>query len=121
VSSNILAMHHHCLDSADDLDMRQHLEQLQQQLKDSQELTSVYFSLLQKVAQELRRPISNLHITIQMLEESPSEVLEECDRIILENECIRAIAVLNELSNIQELLKSSRIPVLQQLLVGDAE
>jgi 2'-5' RNA ligase len=119
VSNSILALHRP-LDS-NDLDEAQKLERLQQQLQESQELTAVYFSLLQKVTQDLRRPISNLHVTIQMLGESSSEVLEDRDRAILENECIHAIAVLNELSTFQELLKSSRLSILQQLLVSDGE
>lgn len=97
------------------------IESLQQQLQESQELTAIYSALLRKVSQELRHPISNLYVAIQMLGESSSEVLSLRDRTIFENECIRAISILNEVSTFQELLQTSKVTVLQQLLSLDQE
>lgn len=95
---------------------QQEMRSLQQKMEQSQELAEVYLSLLKKFSQELRHPISNINVAIQLLKKNPHSALLASDLSVLENECIRGVCLLNEVANVQELLQASKMNVLRQLL-----
>lgn len=112
-----------CLEKYERLEKRalmqqQYIESLEQQVQKQRDLIEVQTSLLQKVAQDLRHPISNINLAVQMMGSLADGTAHAQEFELLEDECIRVIALLNEVSNCQELLLSSRINVLQRLLLA---
>lgn len=89
-------------------------EQLGKKILDNQELIEFNNALLQKLIQDLRDPLSNINMAIFMLKESATE--EERNRYItiLQEECTREMTLLNEVSNLQELLTPSKINILRR-------
>lgn len=113
-----------CLEKYERLEKRaseqqQYIDSLERQLKQQKELSEIQGLLIQKFARELRHPISNISLAVQMMgadATAPTPQMQEFR--LLEDECFRVIAMLNDVSNCQELLLSSRIGVLQRLLVN---
>jgi two-component system, OmpR family, alkaline phosphatase synthesis response regulator PhoP len=91
----------------------QTIRSLQQNLQEAQEATEIYQALLDKFVQELRHPISNINMAIQILKQQtdrPDGYLG-----ILEAECLRATSVLNEITHMQELLPIAKAIVLKKI------
>lgn len=101
------------------LEQQQYIESLERQLKQQQDLSEIQGLLIQKFARELRHPISNISLAIQMMGADATAATPQMQEFrLLEDECFRVIALLNDVSNCQELLLSSRIGVLQRLLMN---
>ncbi|MER3433520.1 MAG: response regulator [Leptolyngbya sp. ERB_1_1] len=107
-----------CLNKYDRLS-RQHEAQaleaqtVEKQLQTTQELAEMNRVLLQKLSQGLRHPISNITIATYLLKQDISD--KDFDRYlaILEEECVRGTALLNEISSLQEYLSPSKINLLR--------
>jgi len=94
--------------------LKQEVQSSQQQLQKSQQFAELQTELLQRLARELRDPLSNINMAIHMLKRTTSE--EERDRylIILQEECAREIQLLNEVDSLQKLLSPENTRLLQR-------
>ncbi len=88
---------------------------LELQSSSFRDLSETHLILLDKLSEELRRPIANIFLAVHMLRQATST--EERDRYlsILEEECTRQTAILNQSAQVQELLSTSGLNVLRQL------
>lgn len=93
---------------------RERSKHLQRQAQERQNLAETHQEILNKIAQDLRNPLSNINMAIQMLEKAAT--LEERDRYlkILREECAREMALLSEVTKLQELLAPGNVRVLRQ-------
>jgi two-component system, OmpR family, alkaline phosphatase synthesis response regulator PhoP len=84
-------------------------------VQELQELSQVYLNLLETLSEDLRRPLANVMLALQMINTTAS--WEERDRYlsIIEEECLRQSAILNQSAQVQELLSTSGIALLRQL------
>lgn len=87
---------------------------LQQRVQELQQLSNTAEELLQKISRELRDPLSNITMAIQMLKVAPSEEARDRYLKILQEECAREIAIINQLSNLQEFLTPDQAKLLRR-------
>jgi two-component system, OmpR family, alkaline phosphatase synthesis response regulator PhoP len=71
--------------------------------------------LLQGLAQNIRSPLSNINLVTYLLKNAATETEHQGYVTILEEEYMRAVAILNEVANIQELLSFSKVNLAYQL------
>lgn len=102
---------------------RHRVEKLQRRMQESQKIAYIKEDLLKKLSQDLRDPVSNINMAIYLLKNSTSPAERDRYINILQNECAREIALLNEVSNLHELLSPGKAKVLYQfkLLNKDKE
>ncbi|MBW4647203.1 MAG: response regulator [Kastovskya adunca ATA6-11-RM4] len=93
---------------------RHRVEKLQRKIQESQKIAHIKENLLKKLSQDLRDPVSNINMAIYLLKNSTSPAERDRYINILQNECAREIALLNEVSNLQELLSPEKAKVLYQ-------
>lgn len=93
---------------------RERGQQLKHQAQENLNLAETQQELLSKIVTELRNPLSNINMAIQMLERASTQ--EERGRYvrILREECVREMALLNEVTRLQELLTPGNAKVLRQ-------
>lgn len=93
---------------------RERSQEFQRQVQEIQNLAETHQEILNKVVQDLRNPLSNINMAIRMLEKAITH--EERNRYlqILREECIREMALLNEITKLQELLEPGNARVLRQ-------
>ena len=77
---------------------------LQQRVQQLQQLSNSRDELLQKISEDLRDPLSNITMAIQMLKIAPNEQARARYLIILQEACARELAIINQISSLQELL-----------------
>ncbi len=70
--------------------------------------------LLAKITQDLRNPLSNINMAIQMLKQSKSEQENIRYLKILQEECTREIQILNEIEYLQKLMTPENAQILQK-------
>ncbi|BAZ29898.1 response regulator receiver, CheY-like protein [Cylindrospermum sp. NIES-4074] len=87
---------------------------LQQRVKELQRVSNSSEDLLQRISQELRDPLSNITMAIQMLKIAPSEAARDHYLQILHQECAREISLINQLSNLKEFLTPESANLIQQ-------
>lgn len=89
-------------------------KQYHQQVQDQKIMIETQEELLKKLTLDLRNPLSNINMAVRMLERASSE--QERDRylMILKEECAREIALLNQMTQLQELITPGNIKLLQQ-------
>ncbi|BAZ52861.1 two-component hybrid sensor and regulator [Nostoc sp. NIES-4103] len=89
-------------------------EQLVAQLEELNQLKNEFLNL---VSHELRSPLSNIKVMIQMLQLSPTP--EEAQRYLelMESECDREMDLINDLLDLQRLQTSSFIPLAPDALL----
>lgn len=100
--------------------LRQEVNQSQQKLQETQQLETLKTELLQKLAQDLRNPLSNINMAIHLLQEATTA--EDRDRYlgILQQECTREIQLLNEVDHLQKLLTPENTQLLKRFnLLGN--
>jgi signal transduction histidine kinase len=84
-------------------------------VRELQQLSDTKEDLLQRLSRDLRDPLSNITMAIQLLKIAPSEPARQRYLQVLQEECAREIALLNQLSNLQELLSPENANILQRL------
>jgi two-component system, OmpR family, alkaline phosphatase synthesis response regulator PhoP len=86
----------------------------QSKAEENQTIVETQEDFLKKLILELRNPVSNINIAIQMLDRATSD--EERDRYltVLKEECAREIALLDQMAKLQELLTPSNVKLLRQ-------
>lgn len=89
-------------------------KQYHQQTQEQQVMIDTQEELLRKLTLDLRNPLSNINMAVRMLERASSD--QERDRYltILKEECAREIALLNQITQLQELITPGNIKLLQQ-------
>lgn len=88
---------------------------LQKQMQELRQVLDTKEDLLQKLSQELRDPLSNINMAIHMLKNSPEGEARERYLQVLQEECAREIALLNQVSNLQNFLSPENARLLRQL------
>ena len=94
---------------------RQRAKGLQRRVRELQQLSDTKEDLLQRLCQDLRDPLSNITMAIQLLKIAASEPARQRYLQILQEECAREIALLNQLSNLQDLLSPENAKILLRL------
>ncbi len=85
--------------------LKQEIQQNQQQLQASQQLTTIHTDLLHQFILDLRTPLSAISLAIHLLtksQETDSDRQQYLD--ILQTECAREIQILNEIEELQKIL-----------------
>lgn len=90
-------------------------EALQKQMQELQLFMETKNDLLQKLSQDLRDPLSNINMAIHMLKSAPEGPARDRYLQILQEECAREIALLNQVSNLQDFLSPENARILRQL------
>lgn len=93
---------------------RERAKGLQKRVRELQQLSDTKEDLLQRLSRDLRDPLSNIRMAIQLLKMATSEPARQRYLEILQEECAREIALLNQLSNLQELLSPENAKILQR-------
>jgi signal transduction histidine kinase len=92
----------------------EHSEQLQQRLHELQQFSDAKGQLLNNLIDELRNPLSNISLSIRMLKEGSSGPQRDRYLKILQEEFSKEIALLNQVSELQQLLTPANIKLLRQ-------
>jgi len=87
---------------------------LQARVQELQKISKNRADLLQRLTQELRDPLSNITMAIQMLKLAPTEEARAHYLKILQQECAREIAIINQLSDLQAILVPENVKLLQR-------
>lgn len=90
------------------------LESLTQKVRDLQQVAEVKDQLLNNLIEELREPIANISITIRMLEENIPGAQRDRYLKILSEEFSREISLLNQVSDLQQILTPANVKLLRQ-------
>ena len=87
---------------------------LEKRMATMQQLLTTKDELLQKLTRDLRDPVSNINMAIHML--AQADPGPDSDRYlqILQEECDREIALLNQVANLQNFLTPENAKVLRQ-------
>ncbi|MGP1373617.1 MAG: response regulator [Almyronema sp.] len=95
--------------------LKQALQANQQQAAESSKLADLKDDLLRKLSEDLRKPLSNINMAIEMLRQAKSE--EERDRYIsvLKEEYNREMTLLSQVDDLQSLLTPANARLLQSL------
>lgn len=77
---------------------------LQKRVQELQKLSKNREDLLQKISEDLRDPLSNITMAIEMLKLAPNEQARAYYLKILHQECAREIGIINQLANLATLI-----------------
>lgn len=91
------------------------VSQLHEQVNELQQSNLLKDDFLGAVSQEMRQPLTNMLMAIQMLQQSPREEQLQRYASILRTECSRQINLINHLLELQRLEANAR-PVMLELL-----
>jgi DNA-binding response OmpR family regulator len=87
---------------------QQQIAELEKQLKHSQEQNQLYAAVLDRFSYDLRHPLGNVSIALQLLKQQAIPAELQPFFPLLEEECLHGTALLDELSNVQEMIANSR-------------
>jgi len=93
---------------------REKAKALQQRVQELQKISKNREDLLQKISEELRDPLSNITMAIQMLKVAPSSEARAQYLRILQQECSREIAIINQLSNLHDYCNTDNVNLLRR-------
>ena len=93
---------------------RQRAEALQQKMQELQHINETQQGLLKKLISDLSNPLSNINMAIRLLKNPPPGGNSERYLDILQQEFDREIALLNQVSELQNLLTPDNIRLLRQ-------
>lgn len=104
---------------------RERANQLKQKVSELEQLSKTQEELLTRVAEELRNPMSNISLAVQMLNllsthatEAPHLALKQQNYLkILQEECAREVSILNQISDLQTRLTPENINFIRKLNV----
>jgi two-component system alkaline phosphatase synthesis response regulator PhoP len=94
--------------------LRYNLQQNQQKLEVTQKQEEINAELLHKLIQNLRDPVSNINLAVQMMETVDPQTAIERYLKILKMECDREVKLLDEIEQLQALLTPETTRLLQQ-------
>lgn len=79
------------------------VQQLQQQIEDLQQSNLLKDDFLSIASHELRSPMTNIKMAIQLLQKAPRDEQQQRYLNLLQEECTREIELLNDLLDVQRL------------------
>lgn len=91
---------------------------LQKRVKELEQLSQNSEELLRRISQELRDPMSNINMAIQMLKVAPSEQVRDRYLKILQQECARELSILNQVNNLTDLITPENAEILGRFNFG---
>lgn len=89
-------------------------KELQQKMQELQLLNETQDKLLKQLIEKLSNPLTNINMAIQMLKTMPAGAKRDRYLEILQEEFEQEIQLLNQLSDLQELLTPENIKLLRQ-------
>lgn len=89
-------------------------KELQQKLKELQLVSETQDKLLKEFVENLRNPLTNINMAIHMLRTMPSGAKRDRYLEILQEEFTQEIELLNQISELQELLTPENVKLLRQ-------
>lgn len=92
----------------------QRAEGLLAKMQDLQQLSETKEGLLMKLISDLRDPLSKINLAIKMLKNTPPGASRDRYLEILQEEFDKEIALLNQVSDVQELLTLDNVKLLRQ-------
>lgn len=92
----------------------QRAEGLLAKMQDLQQLSETKEGLLVKLISDLRDPLSKINLAIKMLKNTPPGASRDRYLEILQEEFDKEIALLNQVSDVQELLTLDNVKLLRQ-------
>lgn len=95
------------------------IQQLQQKIEELQQENSIKEDFLSTASHELRSPMTNIKMAIQMLQNLPNNTQQQRYIDLLQVECSREIDLLNDLLDLQQLEASSIPPSFQEIHLYD--
>ncbi|HLO51499.1 MAG TPA: response regulator [Kamptonema sp.] len=98
---------------------RDRAKSLQKRVQELQQLSQTREELLKRLSEDLRDPMSNINMAIQMLKVAPSEQARERYLKILQQECARELAILNQLSTWQDFFTPQNIRLLHKFNISE--
>jgi two-component system, OmpR family, alkaline phosphatase synthesis response regulator PhoP len=87
---------------------------LQQKVQDLQLLSNTQDKLLKQLIENLRSPLTNINMAIELLKTTPAGTKRDRYLEILQEEFAQEIQFLNQLSDLQELLTPENVKLLRQ-------
>jgi DNA-binding response OmpR family regulator len=97
------------------------LEALTQKVRELQHLAKVKEQLLNNLVDELREPISNISMTIRLLQANVPGAQRDRYLKILQEEFSREVTLLNQVSDLQQILTPSNVKLLRQFSLFQGE
>lgn len=94
---------------------------LQAKMQDLQQLSETKEGLLMKLVGDLRDPLSKINLAIKMLKNTPPGASRDRYLEILQEEFDKEIALLNQVSDVQELLTLDNVKLLRQFNLIDGK
>jgi DNA-binding response OmpR family regulator len=94
--------------------IKQNVNEKNKKLKTHENLINLKDDILEKLIINLSNPLNNINIAIKMLKESDSEEKRQKYLQILQDECYKEIEILNETKELQKILTSENIKILQK-------
>ncbi len=109
-----IALHRHkmALDQESGEDRR--TEDLKIKLQRLQQFSEVKDTLFKKFLQDLSNPLQNLNVAIQLLKDSPMGPKRDHYVRIIEQEFMRQVELINQTSNLEDLLNIENVELLTQ-------
>jgi two-component system, OmpR family, alkaline phosphatase synthesis response regulator PhoP len=101
--------------------LRQEIQEHHKRLQQSQQLEGIKTDLLQKLAQDLRDPLSNINMAVHMLSQAQEDAERDRYLTVLQEECAREISILNEVHHLQLLLTPENTQLLQRFRIINNE
>lgn len=82
--------------------------QLKENLEQLAQIKLIQEQFLETASDELREPLTNIKLAIQMMREAPNREKQQRYIELLQTECLREINLLNDLLDLQKLAANSR-------------
>lgn len=107
--------------------MQKYVSQVQQtqgllaKMQDLQQLSETKEGLLMKLIGDLRDPLSKINLAIKMLKNTPPGASRDRYLEILQEEFDKEISLLNQVSDVQELLTLDNVKLLRQFNLIEAK
>ena len=93
---------------------RERAQEYQRESQERQNIIDTQEDFLRKVIVDLRDPLSNINIAIQLLASSDDEVVRARYLAILREECSKEIMMLNQMAQLQDLMSPKNLKLLNQ-------
>ncbi|MGI0481171.1 response regulator transcription factor [Geminocystis sp. CENA526] len=95
-------------------EIKQEIKEKKKQSKANEDLIAMKDNIIDKLLTNLSDPINNINLAVKMLIEADSEEKQQLYLKILQDECAKEIALLNETKELQKLLTTETIGMLQK-------
>jgi DNA-binding response OmpR family regulator len=93
---------------------RDRAKQYLRQIEDNENISATQEQVIKRLVEELRNPLSNINMAVQMLEKASSDAERDRYLAVLRKECAKEIEVLKQMDQLQTLLSPSNIQLLRQ-------